>query len=224
MEEGQNGGGEGQGAGGEGAAGAGGAGGEGQGQAGGHEKFVPYERFQEVNTRYKDLETKQTQMQSVMDQLRGALSPEQKKGFKLDYSNPDRSIEDFVNSTLKERMESMKKEGAERESTQQRQSAIKWFQSQEDYTPELEEKAAAFIKENSLQGMDPEKVIKLAYKFVTMGDGSGYTRQVKEGLRKPGAGGKGKEFDAKAELAALDVHDEKYEEKFKKIQAKLTGR
>ena len=120
MEEGQNGGGEGQGAGGEGAAGAGGAGGEGQGQAGGHEKFVPYERFQEVNTRYKDLETKQTQMQSVMDQLRGALSPEQKKGFKLDYSNPDRSIEDFVNFTLKERMESMKKEGSEREATQQR--------------------------------------------------------------------------------------------------------
>ena len=122
---------------------------------------------------------------------------------------------------LDEKMGGFKKENTEREQVAQRGAAIKWFQSQEDYTPELEEKAARFITENGLQGLDPEKAINLAHKFVTMGDGSGYTRQVKEGLRKPGQGGKGKDFDAKSELAALDVHDEKYEEKFKKIQAKL---
>ena len=222
-------GGEGGGAGGEGqgAAGAGGAGGEGQGQGAGggqgHEQTIPYARFQEVNTKYKELESKYGQMQSVLDQMKGALSPEQKKGFKLDYSNPDKSIQDYVQSMLDEKLNGFKKESTEKEITQQRQSAIKWFQSQEDYTPELEEKAARFITENGLQGLDPEKAIKLAHKFVTLGDGSGYTRQVKEGLRKPGPGGKGKEFDAKAELAALDVHDEKYEEKFKKIQAKLIG-
>ena len=223
----ENAGGGGTGAGDEGGTGGAGAGGEGQGQGGaggqGHEQNIPYARFQEVNTKYKELEGKYGQMQSVLDQMKGALSPEQKKGFKLDYSNPDKSIQDYVQSMLDEKLGGFKKESTEREQVAQRGVAIKWFQSQEDYTPELEEKAARFITENGLQGLDPEKAIKLAYKFVTMGDGSGYTRTVKEGLRKPGAGGKGKEFDAKAELAALDVHDEKYEEKFKKIQAKMTG-
>lgn len=202
-------------------------GGEGQGQGGaggqGHEQFVPYARFQEVITQHNDLKTKYGQMQSVLDQMKGALSPEQKKGFKLDYSNPDKSIEEFVNATLKERMEGMKKESTEREQATHRDSAIKWFKNQEDYTPELEEKAARFITENSLQTLDPMAAIKLAHKFVTMGDGSGYTRTVKEGLKKPGSGGRGKEPDYKSELAALDPKDEKYEEKMKLIHAKLIG-
>ena len=210
------GGGDGAGAGQEGA-GTGGEGGQGQSQ------YVPYSRFQEVNTKYKDLETKHNQMQAVLDQMKGALSPEQKKGFKLDYNNPDKSIEEYVAKVLEDKINGLKKESTERETAVQRTSAIKWFKDQEDYSPELEEKAARFITENGLQGLDPMKVIQLAHKFVTLGDGSGYIRHVKEGLRKPGAGGKGKETDIKAELAALDPKDEKYEEKMKAIHAKLTG-
>lgn len=185
---------------------------------------IPYERFQEVNTKYRDLESKYGQMQQVLDQMKGALSPEsKKKGFKLDYSNPDKSIEEYVNNMLEERLTGMKKESSEREMSAQRESAVKWFKDQESYSPELEEKAARFIIENGLQGLDPMKAIQLAHKFVTMGDGSGYTRTVKEGLRKPGTGGKGKEMDAKSELAALDPSDEKYEEKMKALHAKLIG-
>jgi hypothetical protein len=200
------------------------AGGAGGGEGGqGQSQYVPYSRFQEVNTKYKDLESKYGQMQSVLDQMKGALSPEQKKGFKLDYNNPDKSIEDFVAKMLEDKMNGLKKESTERETTAQRSNAIKWFKDQADYSTELEEKAARFITENGLQGLDPMKAIQLAHKFVTLGDGSGYTRSVKEGLRKPGAGGKGKETDYKAELAALDPKDEKYEEKMKVIMSKLTG-
>lgn len=211
--------------GGDGGAGAGAGGGQQQqaGGAGGNSQYVPYARFQEVNGKYKDLETKYGQMQAVLDQMKGALSPEQKKGFKLDYANPDKSIQEFVEAQLKERLDGFKKEGTERQQAAQRESAIKWFKEQEDYTPEMEEKAARFITENGLQGLDPEKAIKLAYKFVTMGDGSGYTRTVKDSLRKPGMGGKAKGFDMKAELAKLDPKDPQYEEKMKVIHAKMVG-
>jgi|SRR3990167_434529 len=228
----ENEGGEGQ-AGGEGVAGAVGVASEGQGQGGGqgHEQSVPYARFQESRLELQELKGKYGQMQSVLDQMKGALSPEQKKGFKLDYSNPDGSIDKWGNQLVDEKLSALRKEMAEKEYTRQNSEAINWFRNQEGYAPDLEEKAAQFIKEHELNikdengryPMSMDKAIKLAYKFVTMGDGSGYTRTVKEGLKKPGAGGKGKEFDAKAELAGLDVHDEKYEEKFKKIQAKIMG-
>lgn len=197
--------------------GAGGGGGQGQSQ------YVPYSRFQEVNTKYKDLETKYGKMNSMLEQMRGALSPEQKKGFKLDYSNPDKSIEQFVQSMMEEKINGLKQEGTQREQAQARTSAIAWFREQDDYSPELEEKAARFITENGLQGLDPMKGIQLAHKFVTMGDGSGYTRKVKEGLSKPGAGARAKEANLKDELAKLDPNDEKYEEKMKAIHAKMMG-
>ncbi len=219
-----NGGGEAAGGGAEGAGHGAGASGASGGEGGQDQsQYVPYSRFQEVNTKYKDLESKYGQMQGVLDQMKGALSPEQKKGFKLDYNNPDKSIEEYVAKMLEDKMNGLKKESTERETTIQRTSAIKWFKDQEDYSPELEEKAARFITENGLQGLDPMKAIQLAHKFVTLGDGSGYTRSVKEGLRKPGAGGKGKETDYKAELAALDPKDEKYEDKMKAIHAKMIG-
>lgn len=212
-------------AGGEGGAGAGANGGQQQvgGGAGGNSQYVPYSRFQEVNTKYKDLETKYGQMNSMLEQMRGALSPEQKKGFKLDYANPDGSIEKYVQSMLEEKINGLKQEGTQREQAQARTGAIKWFREQEDYSPELEEKAAQFIKENGLQGLDPEKGIKLAHKFVTMGDGSGYTRKVKEGLSKPGGGARAKDTNLKQELNNLDPNDEKFEEKMKAIQTKMMG-
>lgn len=199
---------------------AGGAGGAGTGTK---DQFVPYARFNEVNTKYRDLETKYGQMQSVLDQMKGALSPEQKKGFKLDYSNPEKSMQDYFDKLVEDKIGGFKKESTEKEQSMARESAIKWFRDQEGYSKELEEKAARFITENALQGMDSRKAIELAYKFVTLGDGSGYTRTVKEGLRKPGTGGKGKESDYKTELAGLDPKDEKYEEKMKVIMAKMTG-
>jgi hypothetical protein len=201
----------------------GGAGG-GQQQAGsGNPQYVPYERFQEVNTKFRDIEGKYGQLQQTIDQLRGALSPEQKKGFKLDYSNPEKSMQEYFDKLLEEKIGGLKKEGTEREQMAQRQSAVKWFKDTEEYTPELEEKAAKFITENNLQSLNPMVAIKLAHKFVTMGEGSGYTRSVKEGLRKPGLGGKAKDKDARAELEALDPKDEKYEEKMKAIHGKLVG-
>ena len=220
-EEGQQGGGAGAGGNGEGGTGEGAGAGAGGGK--GNEQFVPYARFEEVNTKYRDLETKYGSMQNILDQMKGALTPEQKQGFKLDYRNPDKSIEDFFAKMLDEKLGGFQKANTEKEQAASRASAVKWFRDQEGYTPELEEKAARFITENKLQGLDAEVAIKLAHKFVTMGDGSGYTRSVKEGLRKPGTGGKGKEGDAKAELAALDPTDEKYEEKMKAIHAKITG-
>ena len=207
---------------GEGGAGAGGAGGEGAGGQG-QSQFVPYTRFEEVNTKYRELEAKYGNMQGVLDQMKGALSPDQKKGFKLDYANPEKSMEEYFSKMLEEKMGNFQKESTEKEQAASREAAIKWFREQEGYTTELEEKAARFITENGLQGLDANKALQLAYKFVTMGDGSGYTRTVKEGLRKPGTGGKGKEGDAKAELAALDPQDEKYEEKMKAIHAKMIG-
>jgi hypothetical protein len=205
--------------GGQGQGGANGAGAGGQGQS----QYVPYARFEEVNTKYRDLEAKYSQMQTMLDSMRGALSPEQKKGFKLDYNNPEKSMEEYFSKMLEEKMGNFQKESTEKEQAASRGSAIKWFREQEGYTPELEEKAARFITENGLKGLDPTKAIQLAHKFVTMGDGSGYTRSVKEGLRKPGTGGKGKEQDYKAELAALDPTDEKYEEKMKAIHGKMIG-
>ena len=223
----------GAGAGGAGGAGAGGAGGEGAGGAGGQgqSQYVPYARFEEVNTKYRDLETKYGSMQGMLDQMKSALSPEQKRGFKLDYQNPDGSIETWGRGLVKEEIDALRKEFAEKEQAASRANSTKWFREQEGYSPELEEKAAQFIKDNDLNvrdkngnlPMSAEKAVKLAYRFVTMGDGSGYTRTVKEGLRKPGTGGKGKEGDARADLAALDPTDEKYEEKMKAIHAKITG-
>ena len=197
----------------------------------GHEQTIPYERFQEVVLKNKDLEAKYGQMQGILENMKGALSPEQKHGFKLDYNNPDKSIEDYVSNLLEERIGGLKQENSEREQASNQATAIKWFREQEGYAPELEEKAAQFIKENGLTTrdkngnlpMDPVKAVQLAYKFVTLGDGSGYTRTVKEGLRKPGQGSKGKEGDPRAELAALDPKDEKYEEKMRKIMVRMTG-
>ena len=215
--------------------GAGQGGGEGQDGAGagarGHEQSIPYERFQEVTTKYRDLETKYGQMQSMLENMKGALSPEQKHGFKMDYNNPDKSIEDYVSKMLEDKISGLKRESSEQEQSQKQASAIKWFREQEGYGSDLEEKAAQFIKENGLNAkdksgnlvMDPEKAVQLAYKFVTLGDGSGYTRSVKEGLNKPGQGSKGKNTDPKEELKALDPTDEKYEEKMKKIMEKIAG-
>lgn len=224
MEEENTGGAGGAGAGGEGGAGAGEGAGAGGGAGGkGNEQFVPYARFEEVNTKYRDLEAKYGSMQGILDQMKGALSPEQKKGFKLDYSNPEKSMQEYFDKLVEDKIGGLQKSNTEKEQAASRSSAIKWFRDQEDFTPELEEKAARFITENKLQGLDPEAAIKLAHKFVTMGDGSGYTRSVKEGLRKPGTGGKGKEVDVKAELAALNPTDEKYEEKMKTIMGKIGG-
>lgn len=212
-------------AGGEGGAGAGGGGGQQQagGGAGGNSQYVPYARFQEINAKHKDLETKYGQLNSMLEQMRGALSPEQKKGFKLDYANPDGSIEKWGNNLVDEKINALKQEFVGHRQAEQRSSAIKWFREQEDYSPELEEKAAQFIKEHGLQGLDPEKGIKLAHKFVTMGDGSGYTRKVKEGLSKPGGGARAKDANLKQELANLDPNDEKFEDKMKAIQTKMMG-
>lgn len=229
MDGGAGGGGTGDGAGGDGGAGEGsagagaGAGGGEGGAGGGAPQTIPYARFQEVNGKYRELESKYGQMQTVLDQMKNALSPEQKRGFKLDYNNPDKSIEEHFNKLLDERMNGLKQESTQREQQVQRQAAIKWFQSQEDYSPELEEKAARFITENGLQGLDPEKAIKLAHKFVTLGDGSGYVRQQKESMRKPGGGGKDKSADLNAQLAALDPKDPDYDKKMKEIHSKLVG-
>ena len=194
------------------------------GSQGGNSQSVPYARFQEVNQKYRDLEGKYSQVEAMLNQMRGALSPEQqKKGFKLDYHNIEKSIDDHFNSMLEERFKAMEQKGSEREKQMAQAAAIKWFKDQPDYTPEMEEMAAQFIKENGLQGMDPEKAIKLAHKFVTLGDGSGYVRQQKEGVKKPGAGGKGKEQDIQSELAAIDPKDPDYEKKMKAIHAKLIG-
>ena len=212
--------------------GAGQDGGEGQDGAGArHEQSIPYERFQEVTTKYRDLENKYGQMQSMLENMKGALSPEQKRGFKMDYNNPDKSIEDYVSKMLEDKISGLKRGNSEQEQSQKQASAIKWFREQEGYGADLEEKAAQFIKENGLNAkdksgnlvMDPEKAVQLAYKFVTLGDGSGYTRSVKEGLNKPGQGSKGKNTDPKEELKALNSTDEKYEEKMKKIMEKIAG-
>ena len=219
------GGGTGEGGTGTGGEGAGGAGGQGQSQ------FVPYARFEEVNTKYRDLEGKYGQMQGMLDQMKSALSPEQKRGFKLDYANPEKSMQEYFDKLVEDKIGGLQKANAEKEQDANKTSALKWFREQQGYTPDLEEKAGQFIKENELNirdkngnlPMSPEKAVKLAYRFVTMGDGSGYTRTVKEGLRKPGTGGKGKDMDYKAELAALDPTDEKYEEKMKAIHGKMTG-
>lgn len=215
------GGGEGGGTG-ENGAGAGSGAGAGAGGAGGNSQFVPYSRFQEVNNKHRDLESKYSQMEAMLNKMRGALSPEQQKqGFKLDYQNPDKSIEEFVRAELDARQKAMEEKGSQRETEVRRSAAIKWFKSQEDYSPEMEEKAAAFIKENGLQGLDPQKAIEIAYKFVTLGDGSGYTRKVKEGMIKPGAGGKGKGADVQNEIANLDPKDPQYSEKMRALHAKL---
>lgn len=184
---------------------------------------VPYERFQEINNKYRDLEAKYLDMQAMLEHMKSALIPQQKKGFKLDYTNPDKSIEDYVLSAIEEKLNAFREEGTQKEQNISKQAAINWFRSQEDYTPELEEKAAIFIKENGLQAIDPEKAVKIAYKFVTMGDGSGYIRNIKESLRKPGAGSKQKDWDAKEELAKLDPQDPEYETKMRKIHLKLMG-
>lgn len=211
----------GEGTGGEGGAGA--AGGAGGGANGGAQQYVPYARFQEVNNKHRDLESKYTQLQSMMDQLKGVFTPggQKKNGFKLDFQNPEKSIEDFVKAELEAREKAIEERGSQRETEARRSAAIKWFKSQEDYSPDMEEKAAAFIKENGLQGLDPQKAIELAYKFVTLGDGSGYTRKVKEGMIKPGAGGKGKGEDVQTEMAKLDPKDPKYDEKMRALHAKL---
>ena len=212
----------GEGAGGDAGAG-GGAQGAGNGSGSGPSQFVPYARFQEMNTKYRDLESKHTQLQNMMDQLKGVFVPggQKKNGFKLDFQNPEKSIEDFVKAELEAREKAIEERGSQREAEVRRSAAIKWFKSQEDYSPDMEEKAAAFIKENGLQGLDPQKAIELAYKFVTMGDGSGYTRKVKEGIIKPGAGGKGKGEDIQTEMAKLDPKDPQYDEKMRALHAKL---
>lgn len=214
---------------GEGGTGTGGAGAVGQENVNASNPL--YGRVQELSAHNKDLSEKYNTMQGMLDQMKSALSPEQKRGFKLDYQNPDGSIETWGRGLVKEEIDALRKEFAEKEQAASRTNATKWFCEQEGYSPELEEKAAQFIKDNDLNvrdkngnlPMSSEKAVKLAYKFVTMGDGSGYTRTVKEGLRKPGTGGKGKEGDARTELAALDPTDEKYEEKMKAIHAKITG-
>lgn len=184
-------------------------------------QFVPYSRFQEVNGKYRDLESKYYEIQKTLEDMKKASGPDPDKEFESKfYKNPVQTMREFV----KEHIEGLKAEGTKKEQEMQRASAIKWFREQPDYTPELEEKAARFITENGLQGLDPQKAIKLAHQFVTMGDGSGYTRQVKEGLKKPGAGGKGKGESAQDELSKLDPKDPDYEEKMKQIHAKITGR
>lgn len=189
---------------------------------GGNQQYVPYSRFQEVNAKYKDLEGKYDQVSEMLNKMKGALGQDNgSKSFKLDYNNPDKSIEDYFNAKLEERANAMKTDQAQKETQLQRASAIKWFREQPDYSEELEEKAARFITENELHGMDPHKAVALAYKFITMGDGSGYVRNQKEGLTKPGAGGKTKAMDIKAQIEALDPKDEKFDDKMKVLQAKL---
>ena len=157
----ENEGGEGQ-AGGEGVAGAVGVASEGQGQGGGqgHEQSVPYARFQESRLELQELKGKYGQMQSVLDQMKGALSPEQKKGFKLDYSNPDGSIDKWGNQLVDEKLSALRKEMAEKEYTRQNSEAINWFRNQEGYAPDLEEKAAQFTIEN--KGNKPLQLFKVS--------------------------------------------------------------
>ena len=232
MEEENAGGGGGTGEGGTGTGGASGAGGEG---AGGQENVNAsnplYSRVQELSAHNKDLSEKYNTMQGMLDQMKSALSPEQKRGFKLEYTNPEKSMQEYFDKLVEDKIGGLQKANAEKEQDANKASARKWFREQEGYAPDLEETAGQFIKENELNirdkngnlPMSSEKAVKLAYRFVTMGDGSGYTRTVKEGLRKPGTGGKGKDMDYKADLAALDPTDEKYEEKMKAIHAKMTG-
>ena len=184
-------------------------------------QFVPYSRFQEVNGKYRDLESKYSEIQKTLEDMKKASGPDPDKEFESKfYKNPVQTMREFV----KEHIEGLKAEGTQKEQAAQRASAINWFKSQPGYSPEMEEKAARFITENGLQKIDPTVATKLAYQFCTMGDGSGYTREVKEGLKKPGAGGKGKGESVQDELSKLDPKDENYEEKMKAIHAKITGR
>jgi len=186
-------------------------------------QYVPYERFTEVNTKYKDLEGKYKNLEDTLSNMKNALNPDEKKGFKIDYTNPDKSIEEYISNKLKEQSDNMTEAQTKKERETSNRNAVKWFKEQEDYTPELEEKAARFITENGLHGIDAMKGIKLAYKFVTMGEGSGYTRSVKEGLKKPSGGNREKQSDFQSEMAALNPTDEKYEEKMKAIHNKFIG-
>ena len=193
-------------------------GGGGAGVPAGDSQFVPYARFQEVNGKYRDLESRYTQMEAMLREIQDKGKPDPDQEFETKfYKNPVQTMRDF----MKENIAGLKAEGTQKEQTQARQAAIKWFESQEHYTPELAEKAAAFITENGLGGIDPAVATRLAYQFCTMGDGSGYVRQIKEGLHKPGFGGKGKDMPWQDELAKLDPNDEKYDEKMKAIHAKI---
>jgi hypothetical protein len=198
--------------------------GEGGGQqgggAGGGEQFVPYSRFQEVNSKFRDMETRYAEMSKALEDMKNPKGNEDKELEAKFYKDPLGTMREMLKSNI----DSLKAEGTERQIAAQRQSAVNWFRSQAEYSPELEEKAAQFIKDNGLTGIDPEKATKLAYQFVTMGEGSGYTRQTKEGLKKPGAGGRGQEFDYKKALAEIDPQDPDYEKKMKEIHAKVTGR
>ena len=198
------------------------SGGQSGGEQGeGQSQFVPYSRFQEVNGKYRDLESKYSEIQKTLEDMKKASGPDPDKEFETKfYKNPVQTMREFV----KEHIEGLKAEGTQKEQAAQRASAINWFKSQPGYSPEMEEKAARFITENGLQKIDPTVATKLAYQFCTMGDGSGYTREVKEGLKKPGAGGKGKGESVQDELSKLDPKDENYEEKMKAIHAKITGR
>ena len=183
-------------------------------------QYVPYDRFQEVNSGYNDLKQKYSELQKTIEELTSKNRPDPDQEFQSNfYKDPARVVREFVASEITK----LKEEGSKRDTEARRQSAIGWFRSQEGYTPEMEEKATRFIVENGLNGVDPEKAVKLAHKFLTMGDGSGYVRTVKENLGKPGPGGKAPVKTALDELRDLDPRDPDYEEKAKAIHAKITA-
>lgn len=185
------------------------------------EQHVPYTRFKEINDKYRDIESKYSRLQETLEKMKGALTPNEQKRFKLDYSNPEKSIEDFMKSTIEERIKELEAKHAEREKSYTKDAAIKWFRSQPDYTPELEEKAAKIITEKGLNALPHDKAVEIAYQLATIGDGSGYVRKQKEGLAKPNGGAKDKEIDILTEISNLDPNDEKYEEKMKALHSKL---
>lgn len=187
---------------------------------GGTPQFVPYERFQEVNTKFRDIEQKYGQLQQTLDEINKRNQPDPDKEFASKfYQDPANVMKQYIADQIK----ALKEEGNKRDSEMKRNRALEWFKQQEGYTPEMDEKAARFIIENGLQGVDPEKAVRLAHKFLTMGDGSGYVRQTKEALKKPGSGGKPQEKSPLEELRELDPRDPEYENKAKAIHAKLTA-
>ena len=199
---GQGAGGSGQGQSGAGAGqqGAGAGGGQQQGGSGqGHEQFVPYERFNEVNEKAKAMERRLAAIEAAGQQQAGQGQGRQQEGAGQGQGeNEDDLFYKDPRGYTDRRLEQMRYED-------RRESALGQLRDLSEYTEDLEKKMVQFIRENELgTHRDPRKAIALAYQGVTgkkwedASKGYGDTRRVKERLARAsgsGSGGGGKTLE-----------------------------
>src|SRR3990167_5424599 len=137
-----------------------------QTQEKGHEKYVPYERFQEVVSKHNDLEKRATEASdkaSALEQRFEAM----RKAFSGDKDGAVDTTEEF-NDMLKVGPKAYfeKLQGDALSQFVARtdiKTTVEKFRSLPDYSTELEASIGKFIQENDLQSIGASKALSVAY-------------------------------------------------------------